>query len=235
MCDFQTSISSVTQSCPTLWPHGLQHSRLPTNSWSLLKLISIKSVMPSNYLILCYPLLLLPSVFPSIWVFSNESALHIRYPKCWSFSFSISSSNEYLGLISFRIDWFDLSVQRTLKSLLQDHSSKASFLQHSAFFMVQLSYPCMTTGKTIALTGQTFVCLVTLMIHISYIDSSNSTTNSLWLILEITSVSLSGSPFQKSIFFPLTIFLVKNKTETILCPLLWRNHNSTVKKKNQVT
>ena len=157
MCDFQTSISSVTQSCPTLWPHGLQHSRLPTNSWSLLKLISIKSVMPSNYLILCYPLLLLPSVFPSIWVFSSESALHIRYPKCWSFSFSISSSNEYLGLISFRIDWFDLSVQRTLKSLLQDHSSKASFLQHSAFFMVQLSYPYMTTGKTIALTIWTFV------------------------------------------------------------------------------
>jgi len=152
MCDFQTSISSVTQLCPTLWPHGLQHSRL--------KLISIKSVIPSNYLILCYPLLLLPSVFPSICVFSNESALHIRYPKCWSFSFSISPSNEYLGLISFRIDWFDLSVQRTLESLLQDHSSKASFLKHSAFFMVQLSYPYMTTGKTIALTRRTFVMRV---------------------------------------------------------------------------
>ena len=123
--------------------------------------MSIESVMPSNYLILCHPLLLLPSIFPSIRVFSNESALHIRWPKYWSFSFSISPSNEYSGLISFRIDWLDLiEVQGTLKSLLQHHSSKASILRHSAFFMVQLSHPYMTTGKTIALTRWTFVSKV---------------------------------------------------------------------------
>ena len=120
--------------------------------------MSIESVMPSNHLILCHPLLLLPSIFPSIRVYSNESVLCIRWPKYWSFSFSISPSNEYSRLISFRIDWFDLfAVQGTLKSLLQHHSSKASILQHSAFFMVQLSYPYMTTGKTIALTRWTFV------------------------------------------------------------------------------
>ena len=118
----------------------------------------IKSVMPSNHLILCHPLLLLPSIFPSIRVFSNEPALHIRWPKYWSFSFSISPSNEHPGLISFRMDLLDLlAVQGTLKSLLQRHSSKASILQCSAFFIVQLSYPYMTTGKTIALTRQTFV------------------------------------------------------------------------------
>jgi len=118
--------------------------------------MSIESVMPSNHLILCHPLLLLPSVFPSIRVFTSESVLHIRWPKYWSFSFS--PSNEYLGLISFRIDWFDLlAVQGTLKSLLQYHSSKASILQHSAFFLVQFSHPYMTTGKTIALTRWTFV------------------------------------------------------------------------------
>ena len=122
--------------------------------------MSIKSVMLSNHLILCR-LLLLPSIFPSIRVFSNESVLHIRWPKYWSFSFSISPSNEYSGLISFRIDWFDLiAVQGTLKSLLQHHSSKASILQHSAFLMVQLSHPYMTTGKTIALTSWTFVSKV---------------------------------------------------------------------------
>ena len=127
-----------------------------TNSQSLLKLVSIKSVMPSNHLILCHPLLLLLSIFPSIRVFSKISVLHIRWPKYWSFSFSISPSNEYSGLISFRMDWLDLLAdQRTLKSLLQHHSSKASVLQHSAFFMVQLSHPYMTTGKTIALTGWT--------------------------------------------------------------------------------
>ena len=121
-------------------------------------LMSIESVMPSNHLILCYPLLLLPSIFPSIRVFSNESALHIRWPKYWSFSFSISPSNEYSGLISFRMDWLDRpSGQGTLKSLLQHHSSKASILQCSAFFMVQLSHLYMTTGKTIALTIWTFV------------------------------------------------------------------------------
>ena len=114
--------------------------------------------MPSNHLILCRPLLLLPSIFPSIRVFSNKSALRIRWPKCWSFSFNISRSNEYSGLISFRMDWLDLlAVQGTLKHLLQHHSSKASILQRSAFFIIQLSHPYMTTGKTIALTRQTFV------------------------------------------------------------------------------
>ena len=121
----------------------------------------IESVMPSNHLILCYPLLLPPSIVPSIRVFSNESVLRIRWPKYWSFSFSISPSNEYLGLISFRMDWLDLlAVQGTLKSLLQHHSSKASILQRSAFFIVQLSHPYRTTGKTIALTEQTFVSKV---------------------------------------------------------------------------
>ena len=117
--------------------------------------------MPSNYLILCHPLLILPSIFPSIKAFSNESALCIRWPKYWSFSFSISPSNEHPGLISFRMDWLDLlAVQRTLKSLLQHHNSKASVFQHSAFFTVQLSHPYMTTGKTIALTKWTFVSKV---------------------------------------------------------------------------
>ena len=124
--------------------------------------MSIESVMPSNHIILCCPCLLLPSIFPSIRVFSNEPALRIRWPKYWSFSFSISSSHEYSGLISFRIDWFDLlAVQGTLKSLLQHHSSKASILQCSAFFMVQLSHSYMTTGKIMALTIQTFVSKVT--------------------------------------------------------------------------
>ena len=143
----------------SLRPHGLQHARLPcpSNSWSLLKLMSIGSVMPSNYLIFCRPLPL-PSIFPNIRVFSNESVLHIRWPKYWSFDFNISPSNEYSGLISFRIDWMDLlAIQGTLKSLLQHHSSKASILQHSAFFIVQLSHPYTTTGKTIAMTIQTFV------------------------------------------------------------------------------
>ena len=133
-----------------------------TNSWSLLKLMSIELVMPFSHLILCRPLLLLPSIFPNIRVLSNESALRIRWPKYWSFSFSISPSNEYLGLISFRMDWLDLlAVHRTLKSLLQHHSSKASVLQHSAFFIVQLSHPYMITGKTISLTRWTFVGKVT--------------------------------------------------------------------------
>ena len=124
----------------------------------LAQLMPTESMMPSSHLILCHPLLLLPSVFPSITVFSIESALHIRWPKYWSFSFSISPSNECSGLISFSIDWLDLlAVQGTLKSLLQHHSSKASILRHSAFFMVQLSHPYMTTGKTIGLTKQTFV------------------------------------------------------------------------------
>ena len=123
--------------------------------------MSIKSVMPSNHLILCQPLLLPPSIFPSLRIFSNESALRIRWPKYWSFSFSISPSNERSGLISFQMDWLDfLAVQGTLKSLLQHHSSKASILQHSAFFMVQLSHPYMTTGKTITLTRRTLVSKV---------------------------------------------------------------------------
>ena len=129
-----------------------------TNSRSLPKLLSIESGLPSNHLILCRPLLLLPSIFTSISVFSKESVLHIKWPKYWSCSFSISPSNEYSGLISFRMDWlYLLAVQGTLKNLLQHHSSKASILWHSAFFMVQLSPPYMTTGKTIALTLHTFV------------------------------------------------------------------------------
>ena len=134
-----------------------------TISQSLLKLISTEStIMPSNHLTLCHPLLLLPSIFPSIRGFSNESALRIRWPKYWSFSFSISPSNEHSGLISFRMDWLDLlAVQGTLKSLLQHHSSKASILPHSAFFTVQLSHLYMTTGKTIALTTWIFVGKVT--------------------------------------------------------------------------
>ena len=128
-----------------------------TNSWSLLKLLSIESVMPSNHLILSCPLLLPPSIFPSIRVFSNESVLPIMWPKFWSFSFTINPSNEYSGLISFRMDWLDfLAVQGTLKSLLQHHSSRASIPWCSAFFIVQLSHPYMTTGKTISLTRRTF-------------------------------------------------------------------------------
>ena len=147
-----------TQSCLTLCdPMTTAHLSI-TNSQSLLKLMSIESVIPSNQLILCHPLLLLPSIFPSIRVFSNESTLRLRWPKYWSFSFSISPSNEYSELISFRMDWLDLlAVQGILKSLLQHHSSKASILWHSAFFIVQLSHPYMTTEKIIALTRQTFV------------------------------------------------------------------------------
>ena len=137
----------------TPWTAACQASLSITNFQSLLKLRSIKLVMPFNHLTLYRPLLLLPSVFPSIRVISNKSALHIRWPKYWSFSFSISPSNEYSELISFRMDWLDLlAVQGTLKSLLQHHSSKASILWHSAFFIVQLSHPYMTTGKTISLT-----------------------------------------------------------------------------------
>ena len=155
---------SSVQSLSHVWffvtPWILAHraSLSITNSQSLLKLTSIKSVMPSRYFILCHPLLLLPPIPPSIRVFSNESALHMRWPKYWSFSFSISPSNEHPALISFRMDWLDLlAVQGALKHLLQHHSSKASILQHSAFFIVQLSHTYMTTGKTIALTRWTFV------------------------------------------------------------------------------
>ena len=142
----------------TPWTTAHQASLSVINSWSLPRPMSIESVMPSNHLILCYLLLLLPSVFPSIRVFSNESVLNIKWPKYWSFGFSISPFNGYSGLISCRIDWFDLlAVQGTLKSLLQYHSSKASILWRSAFFIVQLSHPYMTTVNTIALTRWTFV------------------------------------------------------------------------------
>ena len=153
--------SSASQPCPTMGTcrtAACQASLSITKSWSMLRLMSIESVMPSNHLILCHPLLLLPSIFPSIRIFSNESVLCIRWPKYWSFSFSISPSNEYSRLISFRVDWlYLLAVQGMLKSLLQHHSSKASILQCSVFFIVQLSHPYTTTGKTIALTRQTFI------------------------------------------------------------------------------
>ena len=160
----------------SLWPRGLQAcqaSLSTTSSWSLLKLMSIELVMPSNHFILCHPLLL-PSIFPSIRVFSNESALRITWPKYWSFSFNISPSNEHPGLISFRMDCLDLlTVQVTLKSLLQHHSSKASIIRCSkVFFIVQLSYPYMTTGKTIALTRWTFVGKVCLCFWICYLGWS---------------------------------------------------------------
>ena len=158
------SMPSVQFSCSVVWlfatPWTAAHqaSLSITSSWSLLKLISIESVMPSNHLILCHPILLLPSIFPSIRVFFNESILRIRWPKYWNFSLSISPSNEDSGLISFRMDWLDLlAVQGIFKSLLQHHSSKASILRCSAFYIVQLSHPYVTTGKTIALTRWTFV------------------------------------------------------------------------------
>ena len=151
----------------TPWTAARQASLSITNSRNLLKLMPIESMIPSSHLILCRPLLLPPPIPPSIRVFSNESTLHIRWPKYWSFSFSISPSNEHPGLISFRMDWLDLlAVQGTLNSFLQHHNSKASIFQHSAFFTVHLSHPCMTTGKTIALTKQ--------ILHIKYCDLINS-------------------------------------------------------------
>ena len=157
---------SRAQLFATPWTAACQAPLSFTVSQSLLKLMSIESVMPSNHLILCHPLLLLPSIFPSIWVLSNELALHIWWPKYWSFIFSISSSDEYSGLISFRIDWFDLlAVQGTLKSLIQNHCSKASMLQCSAFFMVQLSHTYLTTGNAVALTRWTFVSKVTSLLN----------------------------------------------------------------------
>ena len=156
-----SSVGSCVQLFVTPWTAACQASLSITNSQSLLKLMSIKLVMPFNHIIFCHPLLLLPSIFPSIRVFSSESVLLIRWPKYWSFSFSISPSYEYSGLISFRMDWFDLlAVQGTLKSILQHHSSKASILQCSAFFMFKRPHPYMTTGKTIALTRWTFVSKV---------------------------------------------------------------------------
>ena len=169
--------SSVAQSFPTLltpWTTACQVSLSIINSWSLPKPMSIVLVMPSNHLILCCPLLLLPSIFPSIRVFSNESALRISWPKYGTFSFNISPSNQYTGLISFRMDWLDpLAVQGTLKSHLQHHSSKASILRHSAFFIVQLSHPHVTTGKTIALTRWTFVDKVMSLLFICCLVGHN--------------------------------------------------------------
>ena len=154
----------------TPWTAACQASLSITNSRSLLKLMSIESVMPSNHLILCHPLLLPPSICPNIKVFSSESVLCIRWPKYWSFSFSISPSNEYSGLISFRMDWLDLlTVQGTLESLLQHYSSKASILRCSAFFIVQLSHPYMTTGKPITLTRRTSLLANT---HYSLLSTS---------------------------------------------------------------
>ena len=158
---------SHVQLFATPWTAACRASLSIINSWSLFKLMSIELVMPSNHLTLCLPLLLLSAIFPSIRVFSNESVLHIRSPKYWSFNFSISPSNEYSRLISFRIDWFDLlAVQGTLKSLLQHHSLKASILRHSIFFTVQLSHPYMATGKTTALTIWTFASKVTSLLLI---------------------------------------------------------------------
>ena len=172
---------------------------LPVNSRSLPKLMCIESVMPSSHLILCCPLLLLPPIPPSISVFSNESTLCMRWPKYWSLSLSISPSNEHPGLVSFRMDWLDLlAVQRMLKSLLQHHSSKASILQHSAFFTVQLSHPYMTTGKTIALTRRTFVGKVISLLFnmlsrlvITFLDSSQGTRTQLWDTL-VSSQAVEG-------------------------------------------
>ena len=163
-----------------------------TNSRSLLKLMSIKSVMPSNYLILCCPLLLLPLIFPSIRVFPNESVC-IIWPKYWSFSFSISPSNEYSGLISFRIDWFDIASQGTLKSLVQQHSSKASILRCFTFFMVQLSHPYMTAGKTIALTIWTFEWFQSWAYYFPFRTLFSGTSPGMWLRLHIPSAGCLGS------------------------------------------
>ena len=191
-CNVQfSSVQSLShvQLFVTSWTIARQASLSITNSWSLFKLIFIESVMPSNHLILCCPLLLLPSIFPSIRVFSNEWAFRIRWPNYWSFSFDISPSNEHPGLISFRMDWLDLfAVQGTLKSLLQHHSSKASILQHSTFFIVQLSHPYMTTGKTIALTRQTFVgkvmpLLFKMLSRLVVLFTSLYTLYSIWLTL----------------------------------------------------
>ena len=167
------------------WPHGLQHARLPCPSPSPRacsnSFTSIESVMPSNHLILCRPPLLLPSIFPSIRVFSNESALRIRWPEYWSFSLNISPSNEYPGLISFKMDWLEfLAVQGASKSLFQHHSSRASILRCSAFFIVQLSHPYMTTGKTMALTrwfdlGLALTGLISLMSYVSVVPYSGPT------------------------------------------------------------
>ena len=170
MSNYSVQLLSCVRLFATTWTAACQASLSITNSRSLLKLMSIESVMPSNHLILCHPLLLPPSICPNIKVFSSESVLRIRWPKHWSFSFSISPSNEYSGLISFRMDWLDLlTVQGTLESLLQHYSSKASILRCSAFFIVQLSHPYMTTGKPITLTRRTSLLANT---HYSLLSTS---------------------------------------------------------------
>ena len=201
--------------------------------------MSFESVMPSNHLILCHPLLLLPSIFPSIRVFSNESVLHIRWPKYWSFSFSISPSNEYPGLILFRIDWFDLlAVQETLKSLLQHHNSKASILWHSAFFMIQLSHLYMTTGKTVALTRWTFVGKVMSLLfnmlsrfviaflpsskHLSWLESSSAVIlepKKIYLIRRVNSIFFVYVLVMQYILFFYLIFVgvLEYSCYTVLC------------------
>ena len=187
-----------------------------TNSWSILRLMSIDLVMPSIHFVLCRPLLFLPSIFPSIRVFSKESALHIRCPKYWSFSFNLRPPNEYSGLISFRMDWLDLlEVQGTLKSLLKCYSPKASTLRHSAFFIAQLSHPYMTTGKTIALTRQTFVGKVMSLIFnmlcrlvITFLPRSKSLLIA-WL--KSPSAVILEAPKQSISLFPLFAFLFAMK------------------------
>ena len=187
------------------WTAARQASLFITNSWSLLKPMSIESMMPSNYLILCRPLLFPPSIFPSIRVFTDESVLHIRWPKYWSFSLSISPSNEYSRLISFRMDWLVLlAVQGTLKSLLQHHSSKASILWCSAFLIVQLSHPYMTTGKTKALTRWTFVGKVMSLLLNMLSSFSSKEQASFNLKAAVTICSDFGAPQNKSLtLFPL--------------------------------
>ena len=199
----------------TPWTAARQASLFITNSGSLLKLMSIELVMPSSHLSLCHPLLLQPSIFPCIRVFFKESVLHIRWPKYWSFSFGISPSNEHPGLISFRMDWFDLlAVQGTLKSLLQHHSSQASILQCSAFFIAQISHPYVTTGTTIALTRQTFIGKVMSLLFnmlsrllIAFLSRSKSFN----FMAEVTLCSDFGALENKVCQFPLFPYLFAMK------------------------
>ena len=211
---FSSSVQSLSHVL-TPWSAARQASLSIINSQSLLKLMSIESVMPSNHLILCHPFLLPPSIFPSFRIFSKESVLRIRWPEYWSLSFSISPSNEYSGLISFRTDWLDLlAVQGTLKSLLQHQSSKASILWRSAFFIVQLSHPYMTTGKTIALTRRTFVGKVMYLLFnmlsrlvITFFQG----VSVLNFIAAVTMCSDFGAPKKKVSLFPLVphLFVMK--------------------------
>ena len=204
---FQFSSISCVQQFATAWSAARHASLTVTNSWSLLKLMPMPLVMPSNHLILCYSLLP-PSIFPSISVFSNESVLHIRWPKYWSFNFNISPSSEYSGLISFRTDWFYLfAVQGTLKSLLQHHSSKASILQTSALFTVQFSHPYMTTGKTITLTRWIFVSKVMSVLF------------NMLSRLVITFLPRSKCPLTSWLQSPSAVILEPKKIKSVIFPL----------------